>query len=141
MKNNLETLYVMYRIEKIRKTKMIKYFFAILFLLVAAIANIDGPTLLSFLFLVVTASSFYKNAVLASGSKQSSQEMVEIYNSLSPDELADTQKTAEKIRLEIDKAENTGKKDYKQLNKLYSKLLIVNFVTIFRLEKEAESQK
>ena len=120
---------------------MLKYFSAIFFLLVAAIANIDGPTLLSFLFLVVTASSFYKNAVLASGSKQSSQEMVEIYNSLSPDELADTQKTAEKIRLEIDKAENTGKKDYKQLNKLYSKLLIVNFVTIFRLEKEAESQK
>lgn len=140
MKNKSETMYVMYRIERIRRKKMLRYFFAIFFLLVAAIANVDGSSILSFLFLVIASANFYSRAKLASNSKKSSQEMVDAYNDLSPDELIDNERTLERVQREIKIVENTNR-DIKKLNNLYTKLLVLQFVTIFRLENEAEAQK
>ena len=119
MKNKSETMYVMYRIERIRREKMLRYFFAIFFLLVAAIANVDGSSILSFLFLVIASANFYSRAKLASNSKKSSQEMVDAYNDLSPDELIDTERTLERGQREIKIDENTNRANKKH-NKLYT---------------------
>lgn len=140
MKNNSETMYVMYRIKRMRRSKMLRYFSAIFFLLVAAIANVDGSSIISFLFLVIASANFYNRAILASNSKKSSQEMVDAYNDLSPDELTDAERTLKSVQREIEIVENTNR-DVTKLNNLYTKLLVLQFVTIFRLKNEAEAQK